>query len=271
MTPGATLEFQLHFASGLSNRGAPNTAKFLSVAAEGYAIYTRNVRLSLVAALGNTFTVTRRLVGSECFESMANAFVTDHLPNLGWLWAYGSEFPNFVASYAPAHALRYLPDIARLEWARVRAANCPDDPGLDLRTLVAFGSHQLAALTLNLHGAASLICSAFPVGDIWRIHRQTDRDDTVEPLDLTIGSQSVLVTRPGPLDVAVTLLQRGDTALVSSVARHAAFGDAWRAAELADRDYDLRSRLSVLVQSRAFAGIAMPKGLSMVGDIRSLL
>ena len=92
---------------------------------------------------------------------MAEKFVASHPPNHGWLSAYGADFPDFVAQYRPAADLGYLADVARIEWARVRAANAPDTPALDLLALARMDSEALESLPLNLHVAASLVYSPF--------------------------------------------------------------------------------------------------------------
>jgi hypothetical protein len=184
---------------------------------------------------------------------MAEQFVITHPPSLGWLSAYGSGFPDFVAQYRPAADLGYLPDIARIEWARVRAANAPDDPGLDLKALAARDAEVLQSVLLSLHGAASLVCSPCPVFDIWRAHQHTEEDEQLEQIDLANGSQNVLVSRPGALEVGVALLGPGDAAFLTALVEHSSFGMACQAAVSAEADYDIGSSLSSLVCMRALA------------------
>jgi hypothetical protein len=206
-------------------------------------------------ALEHAYPVTRRLVGSDFFTAMAEEFVATHPPNHGWLSAYGVGFADFVADYRVLADLEYLVDIARVEWARVRAANAPDDPGIDLKALAVIDPDALEGLLLTLHGAASLVCSPFPVFDIWRAHQHTAEDEQLEQIDLAKGTQTVLVCRPTALEVGVTLLGSGDAAFLSAVARRSSFGAAFEAAALAEADYDLASRLGELVCLRALAAL----------------
>ena len=183
---------------------------------------------------------------------MAGRFVAAHPPRHGWLSAYGEGFPEFVAQYSPAADLNYLSDLARIELARVRAANAPDDPGLDLRSLTTLDPSSLENLHLSLHGAATLVRSSFPVFDIWQAHQHAD-DEQISRIELAKGSQDVLITRAGTLEVGISLLSPGDAAFLAALVQNSPFMAACQAAVSEETEYDLGSRLGDLVCRRAFA------------------
>jgi hypothetical protein len=249
------LELQRTFAARLLERTAKGTSPDgLRVDALGFSIHANNARVSLRIAIENVYPVTRRLVGADFFTAMAEKFVASYPPNHGWLSAYGADFADFVAQYRPAADLGYLADVARIEWARVRAANAPDAPGLDLTALASMEPEALERLPLSLHVAASLVCSPFPAFDIWWAHQHNGGDDEqLTQVDLAIGPQTTLVSRPAALEVGVALLGPGDAAFLSTLAGHSPFGAAYQAAALAEADYDLASRLGNLVCMRALA------------------
>jgi hypothetical protein len=186
---------------------------------------------------------------------MADHFVTAQPPKNGWLSAYGKGFPDFIASYQPAWNLNYLPDVARIEWARVHAANAPESPGLDLKALVGMDSDVVEELLLNLHGAATLVCSRFPVFDIWQAHQHAG-DNELPAIDLLRGTENVLISRLSVLEVGVALLSSGDAAMLATLGANSSFGSACRVAVLAEPDYDLGTRLGHLVGLRALAALA---------------
>ena len=248
-------EIQRTFAAGLLER-KPNgtTSGALCVDALGFAVHANNMRVSLRIAIEHAYPVTRRLVGSDFFTAMAEQFVASHPPKHGWLSAFGADFVDFVAHYRPASDLSYLADVARIEWARVRAANAPDDLGLDLKALAIMELDTLEGLLLGLRAAARLVHSPFPVFDIWRAHQLMVEDDSeLEQVDLAKGPQTILVSRPAALEVGVALLGSGDAAFLSAAAEHSSFGEACQAEVLAEPDYDLASRLGDLVCLRALA------------------
>jgi hypothetical protein len=249
------LQLQRTFAARLLEGKSKGTSPDgLRVDALGFGVHANNTRVSLRIAVENVYPVTRRLVGTDFFMAMAEQFVASHPPNRGWLSAYGADFADFVAQYRPAADLGYLADVARIEWARVRAANAPDAPGLDLTALAGMDPEALEGLPLSLHMAASLVYSPFPAFYIWLAHQHKGGDDEqLARIDLAIGPQTTLVSRPAALEVGVALLGPGDAAFLSALAEHSPFGAAYQAAVLEEADYDLASRLGNLVCMRALA------------------
>src|SRR5258708_22670803 len=252
--PSMLLQVQRAFAARLLAGEAKGTSPDgLRVEALGFGVHANNTRVSLRIAIENAYPVTRRLVGADFFMAMAERFVASHPPSHGWLSAYGADYADFVPQYQPAADLSCLADVARIEWARVRAANAPDAPGLDLTTLARTDSEALEGLLLSLHGAASLVYSPFPAFEIWRAHQNTDEDEQLPQIDPAIGPQTTLISRPAPLEVGVALLGPGDAACLSALAQHSPFVAACQAAVLGEADYDLGSRLGDLVRMRALA------------------
>jgi hypothetical protein len=249
------LQLQRTFAARLlQGKAKGSSPDMLRVDPLGFGVHANNTRVSLRIAVENVYPVTRRLVGADFFTAMAEQFVASHPPNHGWLSAYGADFADFVAQYRPAAELGYLADVARIEWARVRAANAPDAPGLDLTALARMDPEALEGLPLTLHVAASLVYSPFPAFDIWRAHQHNGGDnEQLAQIDLAIGPQTTLVSRPAALEVRVALLGPGDAAFLSTLAGHSPFGAAYQAAVLEEADYDLASRLGDLLCMRALA------------------
>jgi hypothetical protein len=257
MHPRTLHDFQRRFASGLlTGKAGEAPPDGFGVDALGFGVYAHHARASLCIAIEEAFPITKRLVGIDFFTAMAGQFVTAHPPTQGWLSSYGEAFPEFVAQYPPAADLAYLVDLARIEWARVHAANAPDDPGLDLKSLATLDEAALESLCLSLHGAATLVCSLFPVFDIWQAHFHADDDEQVQEIDLATGPQHVLITRAGPLEVNVSLLTHGDVAFLAALVKNESFAAACEAAVSTEMDYDLGSRLGDLVCRRALAAFA---------------
>src|SRR5207302_1278637 len=78
--------------------------------------------------LASTFPVIKRLVGAAFFDAACEHFVRGHPSTRGDVNHYGCEFAAFLESYAPARALAYLADVARLEWAIDQANIAADAP-----------------------------------------------------------------------------------------------------------------------------------------------
>jgi hypothetical protein len=160
--------------------------------ADRFAVYRNNVHVSLVDSLAHSFPIAHAHVGEEFFRAMARAYVQDHKPQSPLLTFYGKDFPDFIAAFEPAHALPWLPDLARLEQAWSDCWAAADMPALPITTLRSLGADELAQSRLVAHPAARLVRSAWPVADLWQAHQCAQPDLTA----LEWRSQNVLLTRP---------------------------------------------------------------------------
>jgi len=248
MTADGLRDFQERFARGLLETppGAPDPRW-----GAGYDIHVRNVRNSLVAALGQAFMVTSRLVGPDFFAQMARAFVTRSPPRHGWLTAYGAGFPAFVDHYGAASALPYLADVARLEWARIRAAYGDDMPGLDLRRLATLPPSDLLERRVDLHPCATIIRSPFPIHRIWASHQGTADGELDQEIALDLGRDDVLVARDASGEAMVISLLPGAAAFLAALEKRRSLGMAWNSALDADPAFDLAATLADMSAYRA--------------------
>src|ERR1700693_4340650 len=94
--------------------------------AERIAIYRRTMFTNYRNALGATYPVVQKLVGTFFFEAAVAEFVRACPSRSGDLNAYGDTFGVFLAGFPPAADLPYLGDVARLEWA-IDEANRAED------------------------------------------------------------------------------------------------------------------------------------------------
>src|SRR5262249_36772420 len=85
------------------------------------SVYRRNVLANQHDALAATYPVVRRLVGDAFFRESATRYALAHPSDSGDLHRFGAHLAAFLAAYAPARELSYLPDVARLEWAVARS------------------------------------------------------------------------------------------------------------------------------------------------------
>ena len=80
-------------------------------------IHRHNVLASLTEALKANFSVVCSVVHERFFAYAANAFIHSHPPASPCLCECGAAFADFLRGFAPVRHLRYLYDLARLEWA----------------------------------------------------------------------------------------------------------------------------------------------------------
>lgn len=216
-----------------------------------FAVYRNNVVMSLVNALRMRFPATEKIVGDEFFVAMARLFVSLHPPRSKILSEYGDDLPDFIAGFAPAADLPYLPDVGRLEAARTRAYHAADARPLPPAALAAVDPETIGARRVTLHPSLQIVRSRYPVVTIWAMNA-----GETEPGPVDFGdAQDALILRPH-FDVLVRRLPQGGAAFLLALARGATLAEATGAA-LADSDnFDLTSNLAGLIGSGAMIGFS---------------
>jgi hypothetical protein len=219
-----------------------------------FGVYRNNVKASLAAALAARFPVVERLVGEEFFTAMALVFIERHPPRSPVLAEYGAAFASFLEGFDPAANLPYLPDVARLEWARQVAFHSADASAADIAQLAALPPELIGTTLLGLHPATAVIASPWPIVSIW-ITNTHDETPRAPAADWT--GETALVTRPH-LDVLVGPLPAGADLLVAELTQGVPLGPAAEAASRAHEGFDLATALSTLFAAGAV--IALSQG-----------
>lgn len=222
-------ELQQRIFEGLwDSAPAPEALELLSkdrtlTPAQQLSVYRGSICGSLTAALGEVYPVCRRLVGERFFGAMARAFVRKERSRSPDLNEYGQAFGDFLAGFAPAATIPYLPDVARLEWAWYWAFYGPDSQALELDVLA--GGVALAdpdGVVFQLQKNAALVESPYPVHLIWQAN-QPDHD-AEEVVDLSKGRVSLLVWRRGS-NRLIEPLEPRERCLLQALAQGLTLGD----------------------------------------------
>jgi hypothetical protein len=183
------------------------------------------------------YPVVQRLVGEAFFQYAAAQYIARHPSRSGDLHEFGEHFPLFLPSFAPVAALVYLPDVARLEWAYHQVFHAASHPPLDLAALARVPAERQGALHFQLHPAARLLESAFPILRIWQVNQDGYRGDPT--VDLAEGGVKLLVFRRETLDIEFQPLEEGEFSLLRALAGGCDFATACERAMAAQPDFDL--------------------------------
>ena len=113
------LEFQQTFRDCILNRDMsallPNVVDCKKFPInDRLQVYTNNVFSSLRQVLEEIFSRVRKLVGEECFKSLAYEFIAKYPPSSGCLAEYGARFPQFLKEFQPLVDYPYLADVAQI-------------------------------------------------------------------------------------------------------------------------------------------------------------
>ena len=173
------------------------------IAPEGRLSIYRNTYVSVVVnALRLAYPAVHRLVGGEFFEGAARTFIDANPPRAAYLNAYGAEFGDFLATFAPASSLAYLPDVARLDWAVNVALHADDAAPLDVQRL----ANMPEDIVFVPHPSVSLLETRFPADAIWRAAID-DNDEALSAIELDDRPVRLIVSR----DANGVEVQRLDT------------------------------------------------------------
>jgi hypothetical protein len=227
----------------------------------------RNTCVSvLLQALRLSFPALQRLVGEDFFAAAARAYLDRELPTSACLDDFGATFPRFIAGYAPAASVSYLPAVAALEWAVNRALHAEDHLPLDPARLLGLDGSALPRVAFRAHPALSLLELDAPADEIWRAVIDQD-EPAMAAIDLASAPVHLLVERDGEQLVQVLRLRprawRLTERLCAGVPLHAALEAARAdtgAADAAALDAELNAALADHLLSGRFVDFWLQEG-----------
>jgi hypothetical protein len=136
-------------------------------ATERLEIYARMYCARLIDALGEDYPRVAAILGPEVFGETAHDYVTTNPsthPSLRW---FGRGFAEFLAESGRRGLPGFLPDLARLEWARLDVFDAPEADLLNVESLRHVPPEGWASLKLRLAPAVEILRVAWPVHSIW--------------------------------------------------------------------------------------------------------
>jgi hypothetical protein len=217
-------------------------------------IYRNNIFHSFTEALRACYPVVERLVGKEFFDHAARRYIEYNPSRSGNLHNYGDRFPDFLMEYEPAQCLAYLPDIARLEWARQKAYHAADKKPLDVSSLQLVPQEKYGELYFQLHPSAQLLRSDYPILRIWEVNQPNYSGSLA--VDLTAGKSRLLILRRD-FNIEMRQLSSGEFHLLHALAAGHKLTHACEQALEADPGFDVRSSVCHHVAGMTIVGYSL--------------
>jgi hypothetical protein len=248
----------VEFSSALLDPAAPVPADIRVRAGADrwrrFGVYRNNVTVALIDGLVDGFPVVRALVGEDFFHGMAREFVRRHPPHSPVMAEYGDAFPAFIEGFAPAQALPYLGDVARLEWQYVASFHAADAAPLAAERVASLVGDpaRLAQSRWRMHPSLGLVASPHPVASIWQAHQADSKAEVEAALALIdlLQAEMALVLRQG-LEVMVLGLTPAEAAFVRALHAGNELAVAVADAQQASEDFDLTLAFALLLRSGA--------------------
>ncbi|RIA55592.1 DNA-binding domain-containing protein [Dichotomicrobium thermohalophilum] len=213
-----------------------------------FNVYRNNFYASLIDVVAGRYPVVQRLVGEEFFRAMAKVYVEQEPPRSAMILAYGSGFPDFLAGFPPVADVPYLPDVARMEWARHTAYHAADATPLRAEDFAGVLAEQVAALTLSLHPSLTIVPSPYPIVSIWETNTFDEEVRPVSP-----EAQDAMIARP-EMTVEVRRLPPGAAAFITALSSGKTLDEAATQAASADERFDLAGNIAGLIDAGVIVG-----------------
>ncbi len=240
-------DFQAGFARELWSRGDGSSRSALADQ-PGFSVYRNTVMAGCVDALTANYPTVHQLVGVDCFNDAAKAFVREFPPPSGVLAGYGRGFATFLASLDAVAELEYLPGVAMLDRFWTEAHFAADGTVLEAIDLAGLTPEGLSRVCFVLHPAARWqTFETMPIYTLWQRHR----DGLPLDAELDWHGESALVTRPAGA-VAWTAIPHAAAAFLSSCASGMRFDQAMDDAAALEGADD-PSWLPALIRAGAFS------------------
>jgi hypothetical protein len=263
---------QREFAQALWHPQTPAATPF----GRGMGVYQNNTRLTLLSVVETTYPVIDRVLGDAFFTALARSYVITTPSSSGNLFGYAQQFSGWLRQWLAdledrdeAAELAYLPDLAQLEWLMHQAHFAPDAPPFDFAALQAVNPALQGALCFKLHPSCGLLCSDFPVAQIWRAHQGLDAVAVGElaavppSIDWEAVPERLLLWRQSlsQFEIAVKLQDcaAGAHQFLNDLALDQTFMQAASNALAIEATLDLQALLLDLVRDGVITGFELPK------------
>jgi hypothetical protein len=238
-------EIQQQFMQGiLRNTAVPGVLPPAAV-----SIYANNARVNFIQTLKLTYPAIWRLVGEDYFRQCAREFQQLRPSRSGDLQHVGQGFAGYLETMHGADAYRYLPAVARLEWAYQEALIESELAPMDLNRLARVEPQDYLALRFRLQPSARLLESAFPILAIWEAN-VLEGPAAKDCIDLDAGADRLLVVRTFG-EVRIHTLTTGDLAFLTRLLAGDSFATAVESACDVDAEFDPAVTLRRFVALRA--------------------
>lgn len=242
-------DFQARFARELWSSGDGSSTSAMADQ-PGFSVYRNTVMAGCLDALAANYPTVRQLIGVDCFNDVAAAFVRKSPPSSGVLAGYGRGFANFLLSLDAVAKLEYLPGLAMLDRFWTEAHFAADGTVLMATDIAGLTPEGLSRTCFVLHPAARWqTFETMPIYTLWQRHR----DGLPVDAELDWHGESALVTRPVGA-VAWAAIPHAAAAFLSSCASGMRFDQAMEEA-FATGWADDASWLPALIHAGAFARI----------------
>lgn len=145
-------------------------------------IYRNSVHGILWQYLASLYPVCNQLVGEKFFEGFSDLFIDQYPPTTPFLSDYGDGFAALMREREAFANMRWINQVAELEWARHQAWNAINQSVSNFSLLATLTEEQQLALQFQLPDSMQLLHSPHAIHQVWLAHQPEDSADKI-PLE----------------------------------------------------------------------------------------
>ncbi len=190
-----------------------------------FAVYRNNVMHSLSRALAQRFPAIERLVGAEFFSAMALEFIRVSPPSSPVMLRWGSEFANFLTGFPPVQSLPYLPDVARIEYARGQSYHAADIQPVDATAFAGIEGDP-GQIRMELSPSLHVLKCDHGAVSIWQANQPG-----ANPATRAAGTEYALIWRNSKFEVPLRRIEAHEAQFLTALIAGSTLEDAAAALE----------------------------------------
>ena len=185
--PESLKQLQTHFSGAVfsDQRGliAESVMQQGELSAEQrVGIYRNSVHGILWQYLASLYPVCNQLVGEKFFEGFSDLFIDQHPPGTPFLADYGDGFSAFMREHDAFAKIRWINQVAELEWARHQAWHATNQLVTDFSLLATLTEEQQLSAQFQLPDSMQILHSPYAIHQVWLAHQPEDYDGKI-PLE----------------------------------------------------------------------------------------
>jgi hypothetical protein len=196
-------------------------------------VYAQMYWMRLAAVLREDYPRVAAILGEDELSAIVRAYLARFPSTHPSVRYVGDRFADFLAECDHTTPRPFLPDLARLEWARLAVFDAADAPALRIEDLHAIPASEWPEVALRPIPALRILRSCWPIHELWSDH---DGPDVLVPraeTHLRIWRQDAAVYQ-APMDAcerrALESVVSGEPFAATCAALETIVGDPERAA-----------------------------------------
>lgn len=215
-------------------------------------VYRHSIFQNLRNALELIFPAIWKLVGKECADHIAFAFMQEesNLPVTPCLNDWGILFPKFLKDIPELHSFGYLYYVAELEWLKHLSYGAKSYQALDPRKLLQVVENQIETFIFTLNPSLYLYTAPYELKNIFSL---IDSPTTKETIDLQIIPCYVLLIRQQH-QVMMHWLTQDRFDFFSEIKRGQTLKQAYEHVRKENPEFDLTSALQFMLNNGVIDG-----------------